>query len=161
MAQLMSDALREAVCLQVAHEMLNANIYLYVASFLKNKGLDNIAKHFEGQWTEELGHAHLFIDLLTDLNVPVMLPEIPACDMPINSIGDIAKIYLDREILTTESIASLRDMATDENPVAEEMFRSMIVKQQNEYEEATTFMDKAELTGDWKSVFLWDIALGS
>jgi ferritin len=160
MTQLMSDGLREAVCIQVAHEIYNAHLYLYISSFLKNKGLDNIAKHFEGQWSEEQSHAKDFIKLLTDLNVQVTLPEIPACDMPINTIADIAKLYLDREVLTTESIASLQVMAMDENPVAEEFFRSMIAKQQHEYEEASSFMDKAELAGDWKTVFLWDIALG-
>lgn len=161
MTQLMSDALCEAVHLQIAHEMYNANLYLYIASYLKNKGLDNIAKHFDGQWKEESEHAHLFVDLLTDLNAPVMIPEIPACDTPINTIGDIAKLYLDREVLTTESIASLRDMAIDENPVAEEFFRGMVGKQQAEYEEASSFMDKAEMAGDWKTVFLWDVALGN
>lgn len=161
MTQLMSDGLKEAVCLQIAHEMFNANIYLYLSSYLKNKGLDNIAKHFHKQWSEEQEHAQEFIGLLTDLNVPVIIPEIPSCDMPINTILDIATLYLTREILTTESIASLQVMAMDENPVAEEFFRKMIAKQQAEYSEATSFKDKAELAGDWKTVFLWDMALGS
>ena len=38
--------------------------------------------------------------------------------------------------------------------------RKMLVLQQNEYAEATDFMDKAQLTGgDWMNVLIWDSGL--
>jgi ferritin len=158
---LMSDALRDAVIEQLGHEKLNANIYLYLCGYLRNKGLNRIATHFLGQHDEETGHAKLFFDLLTDLNAEVRIPEIDEVNIPISSILDIAKAYLEREVLTTQSIDALKKLAIDENnPVCEEMFRGMIVKQQNEYAEALDFQDKAELTqGDWKFVLLWDAGL--
>jgi hypothetical protein len=46
---------------------------------------------------------------------------------------------------------------SEDNPVVEEKMREMITKQQNEYEEATTFFDNAELCGsDWWRVKVWN-----
>ena len=38
--------------------------------------------------------------------------------------------------------------------------REMIAKQQNEYEEATTFLDRAMTLPEWWQVMLWDVAEG-
>jgi ferritin len=144
---------------QWTHESLNANIYLYVGGFLKNKGLDHLASFFIGQYSEELEHAKIIFDLLTDLSASITLLEIDKVDFPINSIMDIAQKFLEREIITTESLDEIKKLAIDtNNPVVEERMREMIKAQQKEYEEATGFMDHAELTGNnWFNVLLWDL----
>ena len=53
---LINESLRNALNEQIGHEFYNANLYLYMCAFLRNKGLDNLAKHFEGQHQEETGH---------------------------------------------------------------------------------------------------------
>jgi ferritin len=153
--------LAEALYQQISHEIYNANLYLYISSFLKNKGLNNIAKHFEGQWQEELEHSKIIVDLLTDLNTDVKIPEIEGCDMVINSMLDIASMYLDREILTTESLDEIKKLAIEvSNPVVEERIRDLIAKQQGEFSEATDMFDKVEIIGaDWKFALLWDLSL--
>ena len=98
---LINDTLRMAICEQIAHEMYNANLYLYICAFLRNKGLDNLAKHFEGQHAEETEHAKEFVSLLTDLNADVYISEIDGIEMSFNTILDVALAYLNREILTT------------------------------------------------------------
>jgi ferritin len=156
--KLISDELADALVEQVGHEIFNANLYLYISSFLKNKGLNNIAKHFEGQWQEELEHSKIIVDLLTDLNTDVKIPEIEGCDMIINSMLDIASMYLDRENLTTESLDEIKKLAIEvSNPIIEERMREMISKQQLELSESTDFSDKVEIIGtDWKFALLWD-----
>jgi len=67
MSKLISNILRDAVCEQIGHEIYNGNLYACMAAFLKNKGLDNLAKLFEKQREEEYEHSKEFIDLLTDL----------------------------------------------------------------------------------------------
>jgi ferritin len=155
---LISEELRQALINQIGHEKYNANLYLYIAAYLKNKGLDNLAKHFEDQHSEETDHSLIIYKLLTDLNATVSIPEIDEINIPINTIIDIASVYLDREILTTDSLIEIKQLAIDENnAVVEERMREMIKLQQAEYEEATTFQDKATLTeGDWKFILLWD-----
>lgn len=158
---LINDSLRVALCEQIGHEFCNANIYIHMCAFLRNKGLDNLAKHFEGQHEEEIGHGKEFLSLLTDLNADVFIPEIDEIDTQFISIVGLAQAYLDREILTTASISEILNLAIqDNNPVVEQKMREMIAKQQKEYEEATTFLDKATLLPEWWQVALWDASGG-
>lgn len=158
---LIGESLTAALCEQIGHEFYNANLYMYMCAFLRNKGLDNLAKHFEGQHEEEIGHGKEFISLLTDLNAPVFIPEIDEINIQFVSIIDLGNAYLNREILTTTSISEILGLATqDNNPVVEQKMREMIAKQQKEYEEATTFLDRATLMPEWWQVALWDAAEG-
>ena len=161
MASLISENLTSAIWEQIAAEKYNANLYLYMAGYLKNLGLDKLGEKFVQQHEEETGHAKKLFDLLTDLNAPVILQEIPRIDMPFGNVIDLATAYLEREIKTTTDLNDLKLLSIEENcPVAEELFREMIRIQQAEYEEATTFLDQATLTGgDWKFVLLWDRSL--
>ena len=159
--KLISDNLASVLSEQIGHEKYNANLYLFIGAFLKNKGFDNLAKFFEEQHKEETEHAIIIYNLMTDLNAPVIIPEIPKVELSFDSIVDIAQQYLKREILTTQSLNDIKKLAIDEdNPVVEEKMRYMITLQQHEYEEATGFLDKAELIGeDWWKVLYWDMAL--
>lgn len=160
--QLISDSLKESLWGQYVHEVLNSHIYLYIAGYLQNKGLNNIAKMFMSQYEEEKSHSLQIFGLLTDLNTPVSIAEIPAGDFVINTPMDIAQQYLEREILTTTSLSEIKDQASEEgNYVVEELIRKMIAQQQNEYAESTDFQDKILLFGnDWKFVALWDVSIG-
>ena len=73
---LISETLRDALCQQIISEKFNQNLYLSVAGYLRNKGLDNLAKHFIKQSGEESEHAMQIFDLLTDLNADVFIGEI-------------------------------------------------------------------------------------
>jgi ferritin len=159
--QLIDEGLISALCEQIGHEKYNANLYLYIAAYLKNKGLENLSALFESQHDEETGHSKMIYELLTDLSADVFIPEISEVAIPFNSILDVAKAYLDREIQTTQSLDDIKKLAIDQNnPVVEEAMRDMIKLQRNEYAEATDFMDKAEITkGDWNWVLNWDLGL--
>ena len=157
---LISQAIQESLCEQISAERYNASLYLYIFSVLKNKGLDNLAKHFEEQAIEENGHAKKIIDFMTDLNSDVTINMVKEVE-PLSegfTIINIADLYLNREIDTTESLDEIKKLCLSEsNPVAEEFLRTMILEQRKEYEEATTWKDKAALTdGNWSTVLLWD-----
>lgn len=158
---LISDELATSLHEQIGHERYNATLYLYISSFLKNKGLNNIAKHFDGQHDEEIAHSKMIVDLLTDLGTEVKIPTVEGCNFSINSMPDISSLYLNREVLTTESLDEIKKLAIDVgNPVVEEKIRHMIALQQKEYEEATDFSDKIDILGnDWKSILLWDASM--
>ena len=159
MTSLINDSLASSIWEQIVHEKYNANIYLYICGYLKNKGLDNLAKHFMEQHDEETEHSKLFFNLLTDLNTEVKILEVPGCNFNFNNVLDVAEAYLQREITTTNNIGEIKNLAIEtNNHVVEEFCRTMLTKQQAEYEEATTWQDRANMTGgDWKFVMLWDI----
>jgi len=157
--RLISDNMIDSLLTQWASEKYNSHLYLYISSFLKNKGLNHLGSKFYDQYLEENEHSEMIINLLTDLNATVILPEIDEINFPINSILDIAEKYLLKEYETTTNLDEIKKLAIDEsNPVVEEFMRQMIILQRHEYEEANDFMDKAELTGNnWFNVFLWDL----
>lgn len=160
MKPLISDSLRILLCEQVGAELSNSNLYACMEAFLKNKGLDNIAKLFEHQKKEELSHSEEFLKLLTDMNAEVYIPTIDEARVNYRTMEELATAYLDREILTTESINEIKAVSIEEgNPVVEEFLRGMISKQQAEYEEATSFLDKASLLKEWWMCVLWDASL--
>lgn len=162
MKPLISESLKSALVEQIGAEKENANIYLCLASFLNGKGLSNLAKKFETQHQEETEHSLIIYKLLVDLGVVFGIPEINSCNLSFSKISELANLYLEREILTTESLNDIKSQAIDEgNPVVEERMREMIKLQQAEYEEATDFLDKALLIqDDWKFVLMWDLGEG-
>lgn len=162
---LISENLKNSIWEQIGHEFYNAHLYLFISAFLKNKGFNNLAKHFESQYTEESGHAKIFIDLLTDLNIDVVIPEIDTVSLEFSNITEIASVYLTREIQTTDSIKEIKKLAIEEdNPVVEERMRYMILLQQNEYAEANDFNDSSLLCGtgadSWWKVKVWNDSQG-
>jgi len=158
---LISNNLEGLLWNQIVHEMYNANLYMYMCGYLRNSGFDNLAKIFEKQREEELSHANEFFNLLTDLNAKVAILEVEEVEIEFENVVSLAKYYLEAEILTTNSINTIKEVAiAEKNPVVEERMRKMILKQQHEYEEATTFLDKAEIMKEPWQVLLWDSSLG-
>jgi len=158
MIKLISDGLTATLNEQLAHEKYNANLYLFIAGDLKNRGFNHLAAHFEGQHAEETEHSLIIYNLLTDLNAPVELRAIDEVKLAIGSVVDIARGYLEREIVTTKSLDEIKEQAIAEAcPVVEERIRQMLFLQQNEYAEATDWLDHAEICGnDWFKVMVWD-----
>jgi len=161
---LISDSTKSALVEQISAEKFNASAYLYIASFLNGKGLTNIAKFFEDQHNEEQGHSLLIYKLLVDLGETFEIREINACNFPLNSIGDMANIFLQREIETTNSLKAIRDLAAEQGEggcvIVEVAMIEMLKLQQAELDEATTFSDKAEMFNEWWQVGLWNESLG-
>jgi ferritin len=155
---LISQELAGSLNLQLTEEKINANNYLFIAGALKNRALDNLAKHFEEQHEEETKHALMIYNLLTNLNAKVVIEEMPLIDFEINSVLDIAKIYLQREIFTTQWLNAIKKQAIAENnPIVEEKMRQMLALQEQECKDACDWCNHAELCGeDWHKVFLWN-----
>ena len=159
--QIITEELRLALNNQISHEKYNANLYLYIAGFLKNKGMDKLAIKFEEQHKEETEHSILIYSFLTDMNAMVELLPVEGVNINIDSIIDLANLYLDREIATTKSLEQIRQITIDnEEGIAEEFLRHMIGLQRHEIGESTTFLDNAELCGeDWYKVKVWNDSL--
>ena len=163
--QLISDIVKSALVEQLSAEKGNASLYLYIANYLHGKGLSNLAKSFEAQHDEEQGHSMRIYKLLTDLGVVFEILPIEGFSIQFISILDIANLFLEREIQTTNSLKEIRNLAAEQGeggcPIVEVEMIEMLRLQQSEMAESTDFLDKAILTdGDWKFVLLWDMSLG-
>jgi ferritin len=161
LTEFLSDNLSSGTISQYSHEILNSLNYIYIAAFLKNKGLDGLGKIFEEQFNEEISHSKLIYDFLTDLNIKFSIVPIDGVDFPINSIMDIATKYDERERATTENLEELLQISiSDGNGIAQMFFQQMVDRQRKEMEEVFTFMDRSILCGDdWFKAFLWSQTL--
>ena len=159
---IISETMREALLNQWVEEKENSHTYLYIGAWMKNKGLDNLGKYFMDASKEEDGHAQSIVDLLTDLNVAFEPRILTNMTFTISSILDIAEKFVDREVQTTQSLQSIKQIAIEEDElssIVEEHMRKMIHQQQSEMEECLTFMDKSLLFKEWWQVALWDLSL--
>ena len=157
---LLNESLSSALHEQWSQERFNSHVYLYIAGYLKNMGLDNIAKLFLNQHDEEISHSKQIFDFLTDTNSEIKILEVPAVSVDCSTIGNIAKEYLQREIATTDSLNSIKLLAIEQNePLTEEFMRTMLSQQVKEIEEANGFMDKSKILSEWWMVSLWDLSL--
>ena len=144
---------------QIAHESYNAHLYLKIATNLENMGLDNIAKHFHGQFAEENGHQAMFSGYLADRNENVVVKATPAVDVNPTDITDIADKYLKQEQITTKKIKDIAKVAWDEWDLLTFSFlKEMLEIQHIEEKEALTFRDQVKFIGSDKSaLLLWNM----
>ncbi len=161
MANLLNLDINNVLCEQIANERHNAGIYMKMAGFLERKGLNKLAIHFVEQIQEENGHAKQIYDYIVDLNGFVNVEEVPAANVEFHEITDFAQVYMDTEIGTTNSLIEIANLAMEKNDLLTWDFMMEMLKQQrNEYAEATTFLDNAELCGnDWYKVKVWNDSL--
>jgi ferritin len=159
---LISEDLRSALLQQWCHERYNASLYLYLAGFFANKGLNNFSNLFLGQHNEEIEHSLLIYEFLVDMNAPIEIGEIDSISLEINNIMDVAETYLDREKVTTFDLDEIKSLTiAEKNGVAEEFLREMVQRQRAELAEANDFYDNAELcSNDWWKVKMWDNMVG-
>lgn len=164
MPSLISNETKALLVAQVGHEKYNASVYLRVGVFLESKGFKNLAKHFYEQHEEEQKHSLIISKVLTDLNEDYHMPSVDEVDLDFDSIADIADLYVEREVETTDNLKSIRDMAANEPnggcPVVEVAMIDMLRLQQAELDEATTFYDRSQNFVQWRDVAIWDISLG-
>lgn len=153
-----SASLIDQLCDQMAHELYNAQLYLKIATNLRNQGLDNLAKLFDGQVVEEHGHQALIAAYLTDRNENVTLKPVEAVTENPSDILEIAKKFVSQEQLTTKKLKAIAKSAWDEfDLITFQFVQDMINKQRIEEAEAFTFLDQANITdGDKKTVLLWN-----
>ena len=147
---------------QWVEEKENSHTYLYIGSWMKNKGLDNLGRYFIDASKEEDDHASSIMNLLTDLNIPFEPRPIENMSFPISSISDVAKKFMDRETQTTESLQEIKMICVEEegmSSIVEEHVRRMITQQQSEMNECISFMDKSLMLNEWWQVALWDLCL--
>lgn len=161
---LISDVVKQMLLEQVGQELYNSNFYMRIAGFLNTKGLKNIARHFEQQIEEEQTHSRIIYKLLTDLGEDVIPPYIEEPDITFSTIGDIANLYLQREVQTTNDLKAIMIEASQQGdggcPIVSRVMSDMILLQENELEEATDFFDKSQNLQQWWQVQLWDVSLG-
>ena len=148
---------------QVNAEFYSAYLYLDMANYYKNEGLDGYYNWYKVQAQEERDHALLFMDYLQQNGVEVVLEAIAKPDKEFKAFIDPLKAGAEHERLVTSLIHDIYAVAYEEKDFRTMQFLDWLVKEQAEEEDnADDMVKKFELFGnDSKGLYQLDNELKS
>ncbi|MCI5536015.1 MAG: ferritin, partial [Clostridiales bacterium] len=134
---------------QVNAEFYSAYLYLDMANYYKNEGLDGYYNWYKVQAQEERDHAFLFMDYLQQTGVEVVLEAIAKPDKEFKAFIDPLKAGAEHERLVTSLIHDIYAAAYEEKDFRTMQFLDWFVKEQAEEEDnADDMVKKFELFGN-------------
>lgn len=158
----MDKKVRDLINDQITKEFYSAYLYLDIANFYADKGLDGFAHWYESQAREEQEHAMKFYAYLHDNNEKVKLGAIDAPATSFKSIKAPLATALKHEEYVTDLINKIYEAADKANDYRTKNFLGWFIEEQGEEEKnAQELVDKMELFGDDKqALYLLDKELG-
>ncbi len=134
---------------QINKEFYSAYLYLDMANFYTQKGLDGFANWYEIQAQEERDHAMLMYRYLLNNGQKVTLAAIAKPDKKFRGLMDPLKVAHEHEQYVTSLINAIYAAAIAANDYRTTQFLDWFIKEQGEEEKNSGDMiTKMELFGD-------------
>ncbi len=134
---------------QINKELYSAYLYLDMANFYSEKGLDGFANWYEIQAREEQDHAMLIYQYLHNNDEKVTLEAIAKPDKTFETLMDPLKAGLEHEKYVTSLINNIYAAAQEAKDFRTTQFLDWFVKEQGEEEKnSSDQITKMELFGD-------------
>lgn len=111
MTELISKKVAAAIYKQIGQEFFASMQYEAISAWFKQQGLPRLSAHYAQQAAEERTHAHRFMKYVVDAGTPLEIPPIDAPKCHFKSAEDAAKVALEHELIVTDSIKALFDLA--------------------------------------------------
>ena len=148
---------------QINKELYSAYLYLDMANFYANQGLDGFANWYEIQAKEEQDHAMLIYKYLHNNDQIVTLGAIAKPDKEFKTLMDPLKAAHAHEQYVTSLINDIYDAAMAVKDHRTMQFLDWFIKEQNEEEvNSSGMIRKMELFGDdARSLYLLNSELAS
>ncbi len=119
---------------QINKEFYSAYLYLDIANFYSDKGLDGFANWYEIQAREEQDHAMLIYQYLHNNNQKVTLEAIAKPDKAFSTLMDPLQVAYEHEQYVTALINAIYGAAQSANDFRTVQFLDWFVKEQGEEE---------------------------
>lgn len=147
---------------QIQKELFSAYLYLDIANYYADEGLDGFANWFYIQVREELDHAELFRTYLLNNDEKIKLYGINAPNTSFADFNAPLVMTLSHEQSITASIDNLYEVAVGLKDYRTMEFLNWFVKEQGEEEKnSNDMLKKFELFGnDAKGLYQLDQELG-
>lgn len=148
---------------QIAKEFFSAYLYLEIANYYAEEGLEGFSNWFEIQAKEELDHGMLFRKYLLNEGLHVSLDTIAAPKTKFAQFNEALKVSLSHEQMITASINEIYAQALEDKDYKTVQFLDWFVKEQGEEEKnAADLIKKFELFGnDTKGMYLLNAELAA
>ncbi len=133
---------------QVAKEVYASHLYLAMASWAEDQGLEGISEWFYAQSEEEREHMMKFIRYINERGGHAIVPAVdqPPKDFP--GIREAFDASLEHEQMVTGAINDIVSMALEEKDYATHNWIQWFVEEQREEEGSVQgIIDKLELLG--------------
>ncbi|MBU5669846.1 ferritin [Peptoniphilus sp. MSJ-1] len=158
----MMSKLIKAINEQYNFEIESGYIYISMAHYVKDKGMDGFAHFFYKQAEEEFEHAEKFREFLFDIDEKPVLAEIPKPQEEFGNFTETFKTALEHEKEVTKRIHELYDLAIEENDHRAKSVLQWFVDEQ--VEEEDTFRGIIErlerINESWAGLYIYDGELG-
>jgi len=160
---MIKDNINDLLNEQVNKEMFSAYLYLDIANYYIDNGLDGFANWFKIQAQEEMDHANLFVQYMQNNGLSVKLTEIagpeieyPTYDVPLHEA-------LTHEQFITQSIHDIYDAASQVKDYRTMQFLDWFVMEQGEEEKNVEglILKYNNFASDGKGLYLLDQELGA
>ena len=148
---------------QINKELYSAYLYLDMANFYTQKGLDGFANWYEIQAKEEQDHAMLMYQYLHNNGQTVTLEAIAKPDKIFTTLMDPLKAGLEHEQYVTSLINNIYAAAQEVNDYRTTQFLDWFIKEQGEEEKnSADQITKMELFGsDPRSLYMLNSELAA
>ncbi len=134
---------------QINKELYSAYLYLDIANYYDDKGLDGFANWYEIQAQEERDHAMLFYKYMHQNSEPVSLEAIAKPDKTYDNLMQPLEAALAHEKYVTSLINNIYAAAIEANDYRTTQFLDWFVKEQAEEEKnSSDQITKMQLYGD-------------
>ncbi len=145
----MKDSMSNALNEQLEKESYASFLYLSMASWLDQQGLEGAAQFMYRQSNEEREHMMRIFDYLLEMDQAAVVPAVQQPPSNFESVQSLFGKAFDHEKSVTASINDLVDLSIKENDHATNNFLQWYVEEQREEEALMrTIMDKIHLIGD-------------
>lgn len=134
---------------QINKEFYSAYLYLDIANFYAEKGLDGFANWYEIQAREEQDHGMLMYRYLHNNDEKVVFEAVAKPDKVFETLVDPLKAGLEHERYVTSLINTIYEAATEAKDFRTTQFLDWFIKEQGEEEKnSKDLITKMELFGD-------------
>lgn len=160
---MLNNKLTELIQDQINKEYYSAYLYLNIAGFYNDKGLNGFGTWFKKQADEEVEHAEKFAQYLEDNGVRPVYKAIAAPDKEYKDAKDPLEVSLKHEQYVTSLINAIYKEALDTSDYRTQQFLAWYINEQGEEEKnAEDNLKKYELFGnDAKGLYQLDKEFGS
>lgn len=148
---------------QINLELFSSYLYLEMANYFADEGLDGFQNWFDMQVKEELIHARMMMTYLQDNGISVKLSAIENPSRDYKKHMEVLEEVLEHEQLITKAIHKIYAKAMEEKDFRSMQFLDWFIEEQAEEEtSAMELIDKYRLYGDdKKGLYMLNQELGT
>lgn len=146
---LISDAMSAAINQQIGNEFGASLQYVAIAAHFDHESLSELAAHYYRQAEEERNHALRFVRYLVDAGAQVEIPAVAAPQNRFATAREAAKLALDHEVMVTQQINALVELAVQEKDhITENTLRWFVTEQLEEVHSAEALLRVVQRAGE-------------